>query len=416
MILKSRYCVIEKIGHGGGGSLYLAKDLELGNIWAVKQIPLSQKREAKLLRLLEHHSLPCMVDYLEKEDFCYLVMEYIRGKSLGDFLREGRIFTYEEIMEIGKSTAQVLYYLHTRKPAVFYGDLKPDNLMLTENGKLYLVDFGSAVLGYCQEQKLCYGTKGYAAPEQYEGMMDVTSDIYALGKTLAELCGKQKWTYFLKYPGFFFFLFKCCREQKEIRWQDMEQVQNALKNIRSVFSYFRVPGIMGMTFLLGISLLILWAFATTEKKPFQEACAEVTGLYYQKDFQDGEKRKGILESAEKKLQRMLRQYTQDREQRWILQGLALNSELQQDFEHTKVYYEQLLIYQEDCEDAYVDYGMFLCRQHDYQKSREIWQAYVGQKNAKTVREDGNYNLKIWEQEMKQWEAAHKEETEAEEKG
>ena len=58
MILKMRYCVVEEIGSGGEGHLYLARDMELGNYWAVKELPISKKREAKLLRLLEHPFVP----------------------------------------------------------------------------------------------------------------------------------------------------------------------------------------------------------------------------------------------------------------------------------------------------------------------------------------------------------------------
>ena len=192
IILKGRYCIIEQLGQGGGGHLYLARDLELGGLWAVKEIPLSGKREAKLLRLLEHPSLPKMVDYLERGEFCYLVMEYIRGKSLGEWLREGRSFSLTEIIESGIAASQVLDYLHNRRPSVYYGDLKPDNLMLSDNGRLYLVDLGSAVFGYREKQRLCMGTRGYAAPEQYQGKMSAASDVYALGKTLAELCGRNK--------------------------------------------------------------------------------------------------------------------------------------------------------------------------------------------------------------------------------
>ena len=64
MILKMRYCILEQVGAGGEGHLYLARDMELGNYWAVKELPLEKKREARLLRLLEHPSIPRMVDYV----------------------------------------------------------------------------------------------------------------------------------------------------------------------------------------------------------------------------------------------------------------------------------------------------------------------------------------------------------------
>ena len=125
IILKGRYCIMERIGRGGEGDLYLARDLELGIYRAVKELPAEKKREAGLFRLLEHPSLPKMIDYTEQNDHCYLVMEYIRGKSLGQYLNEGRIFSGEEILSIAGTVLQILKYLHSRKPAVYYGDLKP---------------------------------------------------------------------------------------------------------------------------------------------------------------------------------------------------------------------------------------------------------------------------------------------------
>ena len=201
IILKGRYCIMERIGRGGEGDLYLARDLELGIYRAVKELPAEKKREAGLFRLLEHPSLPKMIDYTEQNDHCYLVMEYIRGKSLGQYLNEGRIFSGEEILSIAGTVLQILKYLHSRKPAVYYGDLKPDNLMLTESGRLYLVDFGSAVLGYERQSFYCLGTEGYAAPEQYQGRIVPASDFYALGKTVDELCQKRRLKYFVSVRG-----------------------------------------------------------------------------------------------------------------------------------------------------------------------------------------------------------------------
>lgn len=75
-------------------------------------------------------------------------MEYIRGKSLGQMLKEGHVFAVDELLSHGDTVLAVLEYLHGQKPPVYYGDLKPDNLMLSDSGKLYLVDFGSAVFGF----------------------------------------------------------------------------------------------------------------------------------------------------------------------------------------------------------------------------------------------------------------------------
>ena len=101
--------------------MYLARDLELGIFRAVKELPASSRREAGLLRLLEHPYLPKMIDYAERGNFCYIIMEYIHGRSLEEYMQEGYVFSIEEILRIGDVTLQVLEYFHSRKPAVFMG-------------------------------------------------------------------------------------------------------------------------------------------------------------------------------------------------------------------------------------------------------------------------------------------------------
>lgn len=93
-------------------------------------------------------------------------------------------------------------YLHSRKPAVCYGDLKPDNLMLSENGHLYLVDLGSAMLNYERKGRICEGTKGYAAPEQYQGRVSPASRYLCFGKNAPD-SQRQKRSDVLSIPGIF---------------------------------------------------------------------------------------------------------------------------------------------------------------------------------------------------------------------
>ena len=73
--------------------MYLARDLELGIFRAVKELPVSSRREAGLLRLLEHPYLPKMIDYAERGNFCYIIMEYIHGRSLEEYMQEGYVFS-----------------------------------------------------------------------------------------------------------------------------------------------------------------------------------------------------------------------------------------------------------------------------------------------------------------------------------
>ena len=227
-VLKGRYCILEPLGKGGGGKVYLARDLELGVLWAVKEIPVSGRNEARMLLKLSHPSLPKMVDYIEDDQKCYLVMEYVKGKSLGEYIRSGERFSIKEIIKYGIEITEIFVYFHNQKPPVYYGDLKPDNLMLGENGRLYLIDLGGAVNGYKYQHKVCTGTNGFAAPEQYEGRINAATDIYTFGKTLSALCQKPDFLLFIQNMSLFCLIFRCCQKKPEMRFQNMETVQKKL--------------------------------------------------------------------------------------------------------------------------------------------------------------------------------------------
>lgn len=399
IILKGRYCVIELLGQGGGGHLYLARDLELGQLWAVKEIPLSGKKEAKLLRLLEHPSLPKMVDYLERGEFCYLVMEYIRGRSLGEWLREGRSFSFTEIMEFGIGAAQVLNYLHTRKPPVYYGDLKPDNLMLSKDGRLYLVDLGSAVFGYCENHRLCMGTEGYAAPEQYQGNMSAASDVYALGKTLAELCGKKQRQYFFRYPSLGILILRCCRRQEGQRIL-MTQVERELKRLlkKRGGKSSRTAAAVSVAVFIGLAAVGIFY---PKKLPFAEALSEVTEIYYNEEFLNGnrEQQKEFTRAVEKKLHGLLKEYGEKEEQRRLLLLLAYNGELLGETERAGFYYRQLLLYDGNFGEAYGEYGLFLLRQGKTEEAQRLWREYKRRTQGEETDGAKSREISLWKAQM-----------------
>lgn len=372
IILKGRYCIVNQLGKGGEGTLYLARDLELGIYRAVKELPVSQKREAKLLRLLDHPFLPGMIDYAEREEKCYLIMEYIPGKSLGELLEEGRNFAPEEIARIGIRVLQIFSYLHSRKPAVYYGDLKPENLMLTEEGELYLVDFGSAVFGYARQQYNCLGTRGYAAPEQYHGKISAASDIYALGKTLEALCGKKKIKCFFFSPRLGLFIRKCCHGRETKRWNTAEEAEAALSAVRPFSLRRRDILLPAAVFFLLLFLVSGSGGEDRENLPsFEAALSPVTAWYYSMPYRSGgsELRAEISSLIERALQRLAKRYKDNEAQ--ILLLLAGNSELQGSGAKAEMYYSEL----QKEGDAIPAYGLFLIRQERDEESRELYERW-----------------------------------------
>ena len=206
-VLISRYEIVRRIGGGGMGAVYYAKDRNLGDApRAVKEMVQSNldesqhekaigdfKRESMLLASLEHPSIPTIYDYFYDEAAArfYLVMKYISG---GDFLARlrnapgGRI-DEQTVTDWAMQVADVLHYLHTRSTPIIYRDLKPANLMIDGNsGRVMLIDFGIARWVQKEEKGVtAVGTMGYAPPELFSGKVEPRSDIYSLGATMFHL-------------------------------------------------------------------------------------------------------------------------------------------------------------------------------------------------------------------------------------
>ncbi len=206
-VLNGRYEIARRIGGGGMGAVYLAKDRNLGDASrAVKEMVEAHldpnqhekaigdfKRESLLLTALEHPSIPTIYDYFYDEPLgrFYLVMKYISGGDLASRLRNapgGRI-DEKTVADWGMQVADVLEYLHTRPKQIIYRDLKPANLMIDGNtGRVMLIDFGIA-RWVKQEEKgvTAVGTMGYAPPELFGGRVEPRSDVYGLGATMFHL-------------------------------------------------------------------------------------------------------------------------------------------------------------------------------------------------------------------------------------
>jgi serine/threonine-protein kinase len=206
-VLNGRYEIVRRIGGGGMGAVYLAKDRNLGDApRAVKEMVESHldptqhekaigdfKRESLLLTSLEHPSIPTIYDYFYDEPLSrfYLVMKYISGGDLASRLRAaiGGRLDEKTVADWGMQVADVLDYLHSRPKPIIYRDLKPANLMIDGNsGRVMLIDFGIARWVSQQEKGVtAVGTMGYAPPELFSGRVQPASDIYSLGATMFHL-------------------------------------------------------------------------------------------------------------------------------------------------------------------------------------------------------------------------------------
>ncbi|ABP67661.1 protein kinase [Caldicellulosiruptor saccharolyticus DSM 8903] len=198
-VIGNRYSVIEKLGSGGMSIVYKAKDKVLNRHVAIKVLRsefandeefLSRFRtEALAAASLSHPNIVSIYDVGEQEGMHYIVMEYVNGKTLKEFIKEtGRVSTKDAVT----IAIQVLRALdHAHKKGIVHRDIKPQNILIDENGIVKVTDFGIAravSTGTIINTNLTIGSVHYFSPEQARGgYVDNRSDLYSLGVVLYEM-------------------------------------------------------------------------------------------------------------------------------------------------------------------------------------------------------------------------------------
>ncbi|NOQ38945.1 MAG: protein kinase [Anaerolineales bacterium] len=212
-IVKERYKIMEIIGQGGMGCVYLADDLRLsGRLCALKAVNYDRnlpddvikqtreqfRREATVLARLDHPNLPKVSDFFSDEDRDYLVMDYVPGKDLRELMLEEKkkraYLTERDVLNWASQMSDALIYLHNQSPIILHRDIKPSNIKLTPNGIIKLVDFGLVKILISGEKTITvvqgHGSAYYTPLEQYggdTGHTDPRSDVYSFGATLYHL-------------------------------------------------------------------------------------------------------------------------------------------------------------------------------------------------------------------------------------
>jgi eukaryotic-like serine/threonine-protein kinase len=205
-LLENRYRVLGQVGVGGFGAVYKAEDTrEQNRLVAIKEIGLrgltpqqvieatgAFNREVTLLSDLKHKSIPRIYAHFTDAEHWYLVIDFIEGVTLESYRLKsaGACLPLAETLAIGIQLCEVLDYLHSHHPPIIFRDVKPDNVMLTPDGHLYLIDYGVARYFRAGKSRdtTAFGSPGFAPPEQYgKAQTTVQSDIYSLGVTLYQL-------------------------------------------------------------------------------------------------------------------------------------------------------------------------------------------------------------------------------------
>lgn len=197
-LLHQRYRISYVLGQGGFGIVYQAQDIRLNTTVAIKEsfdtsvdFLRQFEREAQMLARLDHPALTDVTDYFTEGGRSYLVMRYVAGEDLGDYLdrQPDKRISEAEAIKIIHPVLAALEYLHSQKPPIIHRDVKPGNIRLAPDGKVFLVDLGLAKLYDNPTRQTTSGaqavTPGFAPLEQYgKGITEPRSDLYALGATL----------------------------------------------------------------------------------------------------------------------------------------------------------------------------------------------------------------------------------------
>ena len=198
-----KYLIVNEVGRGSTGTVYLSHDPYYGRDVAIKvynvdaggdedKARIARKMflsEAHMVGMLQHpHILP-IYDAGEENSFCYIVTEHIHGaRTLAAYCKKGNLLRVDDVVEIIYKCARALHYAHSR--GVIHRDIKPSNIMLTQDSDVRIIDFGIALVAGSDISRIegIAGSPSYMSPEQVQGFeLTNRSDIYSLGAVMYEM-------------------------------------------------------------------------------------------------------------------------------------------------------------------------------------------------------------------------------------
>lgn len=195
-LMNGRLEVIRQLAFGGLSAIYLAqKDSRELLILKEAVMPLNAdselkskaaelfEREARLLVALTHDRVAKVHDHFVENNRNYLLMEYINGQNLRQYIAQNGHQSEETVLDWTKQMAEILAYLHSGTPPIVHRDITPENLIL-KDGKIHLIDFGAANEFLGTATGTIIGKQAFISPEQFRGKATPASDIYSLAGTV----------------------------------------------------------------------------------------------------------------------------------------------------------------------------------------------------------------------------------------
>ena len=260
------YDLIGTLGRGGMGNVYKAMDKRLNRIVAFKILDASSDEEAikrfyleaQAMKELDHQNIVHVFDFGQQNSQLFIAMTYVEGTNLADILHKKEQLSFEAIEVIIRQIARGLLSAHNK--GIVHRDVKPSNIMLTRDNRVFIMDFGISYIQEMEKDRLTrtgmtMGTPEYMSPEQCHGdNVTIQSDIYSMGVILFEMtCGRLPFEgnrpveIALKHvqeqppapelfrkdmpPGLSQLILKCLKKKLNERFHDMQEFLDACDQV-----------------------------------------------------------------------------------------------------------------------------------------------------------------------------------------
>ncbi len=197
LVIDNTYQIVNEIGKGGMGVVYLAYHIRLQKYIVMKKLKghinnaALIRNEVDILKGLHHPYLPQVYDFFEFEGSVYTVIDYINGHDFDYYISNGYVFEESQLIKWLKQLCEVLEYLHTQPIPIYHTDIKPGNIIITAEGNVCLIDFGISLFSNDSVKGF---SEDYCSPEQFYNVqwtlygdkskcvaLDERTDVYSLG-------------------------------------------------------------------------------------------------------------------------------------------------------------------------------------------------------------------------------------------
>lgn len=274
----STYTILGVIGKGGGGTVYKAYHKRLKKEVVLKKIhknltEINARNEADILKNLKSPYLPQVIDFIGHDGDVYTVMEFVEGKSMKTCMQDGLQFHQKDAVKWFRQLTEAVLLLHSQKPMIIHGDIKPDNIMLTPDGNVCLIDFNVSSIFDGKYSQVAGYTPAYAAPEQIafyhqaqhmstgntgkrrqalsdmQAAVDARTDIYSLGATMYHIISGKRFDRNAPtdicaiisgiYETFAYIIMKCVQTMPQDRFQSAEELLGALNDVYTSTKFYK---------------------------------------------------------------------------------------------------------------------------------------------------------------------------------